>query len=152
MSSEALVEGPQGVVAAWETSGQIRFARIAPGSRKVTSPISAPGVGQNRKHPALAMNGKGESRGGEFDAHVRASVVGDAAPGAGIEGEGEEEPAFGGLNVGEVALPDRADPVWAPWPASFRRRDERAGCLLAHRSGYMTMTTFQLPRFWRGLR
>ena len=35
-----------------------------------------------------------------------AAVVGDAAPGAGIEGEGEEEPAFGGFEVGEVALPD----------------------------------------------
>ena len=60
MSSEALVEGPQGVVAAWETSGQVRFARIDPGSRKILPPLSAPGTGQNRKHPTLAVNGKGE--------------------------------------------------------------------------------------------
>ena len=61
MSSEALVEGPQGVVAAWETSGQVRFGRIDPRSRKVVSPISAPGTGPNRKHPTLAVNGTGET-------------------------------------------------------------------------------------------
>ena len=43
----------------------------------------------------LAMNGEGEGRGGEFAAHIRTAVVGDAAPGAGVEGEGEEEPALG---------------------------------------------------------
>ena len=61
MSSEALVEGPQGVVAAWETSGQVRFARIDPDSRKIAPLFSAPGAGPNRKHPALAVNRKGET-------------------------------------------------------------------------------------------
>lgn len=37
-------------------------------------------------------------------AHVGAAVVGDAAPGAAVEGEGEEEPAFERFD--EVALPD----------------------------------------------
>ena len=57
------------------------------------------------------MKGEGEGRGGEFAAHVRAPMVGDAAPGAGIEGEGEEEPAFGGFEIGAVALPDEAGPI-----------------------------------------
>ena len=30
----------------------------------------------------VSMEGEGEGRGGEFAAHVRAAVVGDAAPGA----------------------------------------------------------------------
>ncbi len=38
-------------------------------------------------------------------------MVGDAAPGAGIEGEGEEEPAFGRFEIGEGALPDQAGPI-----------------------------------------
>ena len=61
MSSEALVEGPQGVLAAWETAGQVRFARIDPATRKTGSPISAPGSGPNRKHPTLAVNAAGET-------------------------------------------------------------------------------------------
>ena len=34
MSSEALVEGPDGVYAAWETQGQVKFARVQPGTVK----------------------------------------------------------------------------------------------------------------------
>ena len=53
-------------------------------------------------------------------AHVRAAVVGHAAPPATrpcacrratLEGEGEEEPAFEGFETGEVALPDEAGPI-----------------------------------------
>ena len=61
MSSEALVEGPQGVLAAWETAGQVRFARIDSVTRKMGVPISAPGRGENRKHPTLAVNAAGET-------------------------------------------------------------------------------------------
>ena len=32
MSTMALVEGPDGVVAAWETDGQIYFAGVKPGT------------------------------------------------------------------------------------------------------------------------
>lgn len=60
MSSEALVEGPSGVVAAWETMGQVAFAKIDPQTRDVTTPIAPPGEGQ-RKHPALAVNAQGET-------------------------------------------------------------------------------------------
>src|SRR5712692_1501826 len=60
MSTMAFVEGPNGVVAAWDTDGQIYFARIKPGTTDFTAPQSAPGPGRARKHPALAVNGQGE--------------------------------------------------------------------------------------------
>ena len=56
MSSEALVEGPNGVYAAWETQGQVKFARVEPGTVKHAPPVAAPGAGQGRKHPSLAVN------------------------------------------------------------------------------------------------
>lgn len=61
MSSEAFVEGPNGVLAAWETKGQVKFARVEPGTPKLGAPISAPGAGGNRKHPVLAINARGET-------------------------------------------------------------------------------------------
>src|SRR4051794_15589581 len=61
MSSEALVEGPNGVYAAWETQGQVKFARVERGTVKHTPPVAAPGSAQNRKHPSLAVNTAGET-------------------------------------------------------------------------------------------
>ena len=69
MSTMALVEGPGGVVAAWETDGQIYFASLSrkreparkPGTDSFTKPQAAPGTGRERKHPALAVNAKGET-------------------------------------------------------------------------------------------
>ena len=60
MSSLALVEGPSGVVGAWDTDGQIYFARIKPGTTDFTKPESAPGAGAERKHPAIAFNARGD--------------------------------------------------------------------------------------------
>lgn len=56
----ALVEGPDGVTAAWDTDGQIYFASIKPGTPDFTKPQSVPGPGEDRKHPALAVNAGGE--------------------------------------------------------------------------------------------
>ncbi len=61
MSSEALAEGPQGMLAAWETAGQVWFARVSSGAAAGRSPIPAPGAGTHRKHPVLAVNGEGEA-------------------------------------------------------------------------------------------
>lgn len=61
MSSEALVEGPNGVLAAWETRGQVKFARIDAQTGKVGPASPAPGSGSNRKHPALGVNSRGEA-------------------------------------------------------------------------------------------
>jgi hypothetical protein len=56
MSSQALVQGPDGVLAAWETDGQVQFARVDPPG----APVAAPGATRGRKHPVLAVNGRGE--------------------------------------------------------------------------------------------
>jgi hypothetical protein len=60
MSSESLFETSSGVLAAWETQGQIAYARVDPQSLAAARPISPPGGG-NRKHPALAVNADGET-------------------------------------------------------------------------------------------
>lgn len=61
MSSEALVEGPNGVVAAWETQGQVKFGRVDSRAGMVAAVTAAPGVGRDRKHPVLAVNGAGQT-------------------------------------------------------------------------------------------
>jgi hypothetical protein len=60
MSSEAFCEGPGGVFAAWETDGQVYFARIDPLTGKRSDPVAAPGAGKGRRFPALAANSRGE--------------------------------------------------------------------------------------------
>ncbi len=60
MSSETFAEGPGVVIAAWETKGQVYFARIDPATGKRSSPIAAPGHANERKHPAVAVNAKGQ--------------------------------------------------------------------------------------------
>jgi len=57
----AFVEGPSGVVAAWETDGQIYFTSLKSGTDSFTKPQAAPGTGRERKHPALAVNARGEA-------------------------------------------------------------------------------------------
>jgi hypothetical protein len=60
MSTMDLVEGLSGVVAAWETDGQIYFAAAKPGTTEFTEPRAAPGDAKDRKHPAMAFNARGE--------------------------------------------------------------------------------------------
>ncbi|MBI1913302.1 MAG: exo-alpha-sialidase [Planctomycetes bacterium] len=55
MSSFALAEVKDGILAAWETEGQVSWARIAE-SGKRSEPVHAPGAGKGRKHPAVAGN------------------------------------------------------------------------------------------------
>jgi hypothetical protein len=61
MSSEAFAETPEAVLAAWETNGQVFFTRVDKEKHRLSNPIPAPGTGAGRKHPALAVNGKGET-------------------------------------------------------------------------------------------
>ncbi|HLJ10866.1 MAG TPA: sialidase family protein, partial [Planctomycetaceae bacterium] len=61
MSSEAFVETPESVLAAWETDGQAFFSRIDKKDRQLSKPIAAPGSADGRKHPALAANSRGET-------------------------------------------------------------------------------------------
>ena len=61
MSSASLGETGAGVLAAWETRGEVQFCRIDPKSRETTSAIAPPGDPGGRKHPAVAGNSHGET-------------------------------------------------------------------------------------------
>jgi hypothetical protein len=60
MSSAALADSLRGVFAAWETQGQVAFARLDDQGDR-SAPTSPPGGGGDRKHPALAVNAAGET-------------------------------------------------------------------------------------------
>jgi hypothetical protein len=60
MSSEAFVDSPDSVTAAWETDGQVWFSKIDKQRHTSAKAIAAPGNPAGRKHPALAVNGRGE--------------------------------------------------------------------------------------------
>ena len=101
-ASFAKLPNAAGALAAWETKHQIRVAHLVPGSEE-TNPVTVPGRGENRKHPALAANAEGEvlvawtegtawNRGGavawqRFDARLR--------PVAESEGRAAGLPAWG---------------------------------------------------------
>jgi len=58
MSSMDFADNASIVVSAWETGGQVYWARLDPGADG--QPIPAPGEGKGRKHPRLAVNQNGE--------------------------------------------------------------------------------------------
>jgi hypothetical protein len=61
MSTFALTENSDGVFAAWETAGQVQFARVSGGTADVGgNRVEMPGPSRNRRHPALATNARGE--------------------------------------------------------------------------------------------
>ncbi len=63
MSTFAMTEGPRGIVAAWDTDGQIYTSTIKPDStfNNKPKPQPAPGIGRARKHPTLAVNAQGQT-------------------------------------------------------------------------------------------
>jgi hypothetical protein len=61
MSSATFAESAGGVLGAWESYGQVYYAQIDPVAVRVSTPIAAPGAGGNRKHPAVAVNARGET-------------------------------------------------------------------------------------------
>lgn len=60
MCSYAFAQGPADVLAAWETNGQVYFARIDPATGKRSETIAAPGDSRERKHPVVAVNKQGQ--------------------------------------------------------------------------------------------
>src|SRR5258708_3994562 len=60
MSTVAFVEGKNGSWAAWETDGQVSFGPLNPDGAK-GSLFSPPGNADNPKHPAIAVNDRGET-------------------------------------------------------------------------------------------
>jgi hypothetical protein len=61
MSSFALAEGGDSVLAGWETNGEVSFVRMDPASGRHGEPVSPPRVGRGRKHPVLAASARGDS-------------------------------------------------------------------------------------------
>jgi hypothetical protein len=61
MSSFTLAETSAGVLAAWETDGQVYYARIDPETGKGADPVAAPGASRDRKHPVVASNARKET-------------------------------------------------------------------------------------------
>jgi len=61
MSSAALADGANGLLAAWETQGQVYFASLDPKKQRTVSPIPAPGATGKRRHPVIAANSRGET-------------------------------------------------------------------------------------------
>jgi hypothetical protein len=61
MSSAAMADTDLGVLAAWETRGEVFFARIDPRMHRASPPVTPPGGKGNRKHPAVAGNARGDA-------------------------------------------------------------------------------------------
>lgn len=61
MSSASFANGANGLLAAWETQGQVYFAALNPSKQQPLSPIPATGAAGKRKHPAIAANARGET-------------------------------------------------------------------------------------------
>jgi hypothetical protein len=103
MSTAAFGQGAGKLVAAWEREGQIEFAAIDPKTGAIGRATPVPGPAGNRKHPAVAINGKGETlvawtedtawnKGGS----VAWQVFGrDGKPVAGVGGRKAGLPAWG---------------------------------------------------------
>jgi hypothetical protein len=60
MSTQAFAEGVAGVFTAWETKGQVYLARINPDNGRVLWSVGATGEDRTRKHPAIAVNSRGQ--------------------------------------------------------------------------------------------
>lgn len=61
MTTNYLSEADGRVFAAWETMGQVYFDEINPQTFALSSAFSASGDAQDRKHPAIAANSRGEA-------------------------------------------------------------------------------------------
>lgn len=60
MSSASMTDTDLGVLAAWETKGEVFFSRIDPRTHRASPPVAPPGGKGNRKHPAVAGNARGD--------------------------------------------------------------------------------------------
>ena len=111
MSTSAFAPSSARAIAAWETRQQIYVAGFQRGAA-VIAPFGMPGDGNNRKHPALASNNKGqvvvawtEDTGWNKGGIVRWQVYDqDGAPVAGLSGTSGGLPAWGVPAV--LASPD----------------------------------------------
>ena len=61
MSMEHFAESASGVLAAWETMGNVFYGNIDPATGRMSAPVAAPGEAKGRKYPAVAGNARGET-------------------------------------------------------------------------------------------
>jgi hypothetical protein len=61
MSMEDLSESSGGVLAAWETMGNVFYGVINPSNGRMSTPVAAPGEARGRKYPSVAGNSRGET-------------------------------------------------------------------------------------------
>ena len=61
MSMEDLSQSSAGVLAAWETMGNIFYGVINPSTGRMSPPIATPGEAKGRKYPSVAGNSRGET-------------------------------------------------------------------------------------------
>jgi hypothetical protein len=61
MSTASFAQSAGGVLAAWETNGQVYYARIDPQTDERSRPVGAPEPARGRKYPAVAGTAKGET-------------------------------------------------------------------------------------------
>lgn len=61
MSMESFSRSKAGVLAAWETKGNVFYGVINPGTGVMSPPIAAPGEAGHRKYPAVVGNARGET-------------------------------------------------------------------------------------------
>jgi hypothetical protein len=61
MSTAALARTKAGIVAGWETEGRVLFGAITPQASEGPQHMPTPGDSKDRKYPAIATNGRGES-------------------------------------------------------------------------------------------
>jgi hypothetical protein len=102
MTTNYLSEADGRVFAAWETMGQVYFDEINPRSFVLSAAFSAPGDAQDRKHPAVAANSRGQvllawtegtawSRGGS----LAWQLYDEAGKPIGTEGHADGVPVWG---------------------------------------------------------
>jgi len=60
MSTFAMEETSDGILAAWQTEEQIYSALLDPKTRTVSVPVAVGGSGSKRRHPSLAVNAAGD--------------------------------------------------------------------------------------------
>lgn len=60
MSTDYLSQAGHGVLAAWETAGEVYFNEIDPDLLELPPAVVAPGRADDRKHPAVAANSRGQ--------------------------------------------------------------------------------------------
>jgi len=60
MSTDYLTEGRRNVLAAWEKAGQVYFDTINPRTFQLSASFAPPGRSNDRKHPAVAANSRGQ--------------------------------------------------------------------------------------------